>query len=279
MLLPVFWTGTFRRRNRLDVQLPAIKSMCTKYTILFLTYFTLAFGQTSQLDKIETEIRKTAYEGRFDKNDLDLNNDGTNDMLYLYQCGEPSCVKVFLNIGGLYKEQVSEQFTAYNLMPDGNKRLLYLRLKHCCGESPYVSNRVFEFGDSSASLKENYVLTNFEYIADTRLLMPTDYLPNAYSVKITADNYNMRFSPSTEKLSGKMKELFTYACEDGTNIIAKIKIGSTIKVLSERVEKNMKWLFVEIEKNTIAGSCNPIDFDFKDQKLRGWVSDEHVEKQ
>jgi hypothetical protein len=254
-------------------------SMRTVATILFLTFLTQAFGQTSQLDKIESEIKKNAMEGKFDKQIIDLNNDGKDDIIYLYQCGEPKCIKVFLNIRGLYKEQINEQYISFALWNIDNKKMFNLILTHCCGESPYFSNRTFEFNQTSATLKDNYVLTNSEYTEQTNLLTPFSYSTNYFFVKVTLDNYNLRFSPNIEKLKGKAKETFTYGCEDGTNIIAKIKIASRIKVLSELIEKDRKWLFVEVEKSMIAEKCNPIDFDFENQKLRGWISDKYVERQ
>lgn len=253
--------------------------MRTALTLLFLTFITQIFGQTSQLDKIESEIKENAMMGKFDKQIIDLNNDGKDDIIYLYQCGEPKCIKVFLNVGGLYKEQISEQCTSSFLWNVENKKILNLGLTHCCGESPYFSNRTFEFNQTSATLKDNYVLTNSEYTEQISLLTPFSYSTNPFFVKVSLDNYNLRFSPSIEKLEGKAKETFTYACEDGTNIIAKLKITSRIKVLSELIEKDRKWLFVEVENSMIAEKCNPINFEFKEQKLRGWVSDKYVERE
>lgn len=253
--------------------------MQTVLTILFLTFLTQVFGQTTQLAKIESEIKKNATTGQFDKQIIDLNNDSKDDIIYIYQCGEPRCIKVFINIDGLYKEQISEQCISFSLWTVENKKILNLRLTPCCGESPYFSNRTFEFDQTSAILKDNYVLTNNEYTGQISILTPFSYSTNPFFVKVSLDNYNLRFSPSIEKLEGKAKEIFTYACEDGTNIIAKIKIASRIKVLSELIEKDRTWLFVEVEKSMISGGCNPITFDFKEQKLRGWISNKYVERE
>ncbi|MEA5426969.1 hypothetical protein [Arcicella lustrica] len=250
-------------------------------TLFCFTILIQGFGQSSQINKIESEIKKNANDRTFEKQIIDLNNDGKNDIIYLYGCGEPNCITVFLNMDGQYKEQLHEQCNSYVLWNIDNKKMLYVRLTHCCGESPYLSNRVFEFNESSAIIKENYVLTNSSYTENTHLLEPFIYFTNTFFVKVTIDNYNLRFSPSIDKLEGKVKETFTYACEDGTNIIAKIKIASKIKVLSEIIEKDRKWLFVEVENNTIAGKeeCNPISFEFKNQKLRGWISDKYVTRE
>ncbi|RZJ51620.1 MAG: hypothetical protein EOO19_00040 [Chryseobacterium sp.] len=237
-------------------------------------------GQNSQLDKIEKEIRKNAMEGKFDKQLIDLNNDGNDDVIYSSTCaGDPKCISVYLKVGEIYKEQVNEQCSQYNIWTADDKKLLYLNLYHCCGESPYISNRLFEFNKTNASLKENYVLTNNEYTEDTSLLTPYTYAVNPYYAKVTFDNYNLRFSPSIDKLSKRVRETFTYACEDNTNIIAKIKVNSRIKVLAELIEKERIWLFIEIESNSIAGKCNPVNFEFKNQKLRGWVSSKYAERE
>ncbi|QNK64562.1 hypothetical protein H7F33_08815 [Pedobacter sp. PAMC26386] len=248
------------------------------FTVSLVLFSNLSFGQTPQLKEIENKIKKDAIGGKFEKQVVDLNNDGKNDIIYLYQCGEPKCIKVLLNIEGVYKEQVAEQCNSYAIRKINNQKLIYLTLTHCCGESPYVSKRVFEFNKTSASLKENYVLTNDEYTGNIALLMPLVYSENSVYVKVIADNYNLRFSPSIQKLEKEVKNTFVFGVEEGTNIIAKIKLGSTLKVLSELIEKDRTWLFVEVEKNTIGEKNSPIDFDFKGQKLRGWISDKYVTK-
>ncbi len=250
-----------------------------KYIFLILTFFifsTITLAQSTSLIKAEKEIQDKALGGEFDKQIIDLNNDDKSDIIYTYQCGEPRCVEVYMNIDGVYKQQIEEQ-GGYKLWQVGNEKRLSLSLYHCCGESPYTSERVFGFNQKTVTLLENYVLTNGMYTESSYLLLPEMYFQQPVFVKNTIDNYNMRFSPTIEKLSPEGKEIFTYGCEEGTNIIAKIKLGSKIKVLANLIEREPAWLFVEVEKNAIAGECNPIDFDFKDQKLRGWISDKFVE--
>lgn len=127
-------------------------------------------------------------------------------------------------------------------------------------------------------LKENYVLTNATYLEESAFLTPKFYISQPWRATIRIDNYNLRFSPTIENLKGKDKESFTFGCEYGTNIIGKIKINSSIKVLAEYIEKDRKWLFVEVEKNQLSNPNTALDFDFKNQTLRGWISDKYVKK-
>lgn len=244
--------------------------------LLFLSLFLLLqfnhlLAQNVRIEAIEKDIKSKAIGGKFTKKIIDLNHDQKEDIIYFYQCGEPNCIQIFLNINGQYKQLLNEQYTTYILQKTGRDERLHLILKHCCGESPYYSNRVFEFNQASAELKENYVLINKEYVKDSKLLTPLSYHKPA-SGKITFDNYNMRFSPEINSL----KYPFEYGCEDGTNIIAKLKSGAAVQILSELVEKDRTWLFVEVDRYSIKGKHNPVDFDFKDQKLRGWVSNKYV---
>lgn len=250
-------------------------------TLLAILLFiaTNIYGQSTKLDNIENEIRANAIGQRFDKQVVDLNNDKIDDYIYLYQCAEPKCIKLFLSIDGELKEQISEMCWGYDLYTIDNKKVLVLTLGDCCGESPYLSKRIFEFNPRKTILKENYVLTNIDYTSSSSLLEPKFYLSNQAFGKVTIADYNLRFSPTTDTLVDSEKNNFNYGAEDGTNIIAQIKIGSNINILSELVRKNKTWLFVEVDKKSISGKHNPVHFDFKDQKLRGWISDKYVERQ
>lgn len=242
--------------------------------LFFLLLLNHAFAQSTGLEAIEKEIKSRAIGGRFTKQMVDLNKDQKDDVIYLYECGEPKCIQVFLNINGQYKEQVNEQFTNYIILETTPKKQIYLRLLHCCGESPYSSMRMFEFNQISAELKENYVLTNKDYVKNTKFLTPLAYQKPTLG-KVTFDNYNLRFSPDVNPL----KYSFDYGCEEGTNIIAKLKSGSVVQILSELIDKDRTWLFVEVNSSSINGKHNPVDFDFKGQHLRGWISSKKVERQ
>lgn len=247
--------------------------------ILYLLCNTVALkAQSADIKQIEKGIKLQAMEGKYQKKSVDLNNDGRIDVVYTYQCGEPKCVEVYLNIEGTYKKVVSEPFGNSKLDETTSKKQLQLILYHCCGESPYESRRLFGFGKNAALVEENYVLTNDEYVEEKNaMLLPTVYLATPRFVSNTIDNYNVRYSPTIKETGKKGVDDFVFTCEEGTNIIAKLKQKSTIKVLAEKVETVRTWLFVEIEKSAIVGECNPVNFDFKDQKLRGWISGKFTE--
>lgn len=252
-----------------------------KSTLIFciLLYSSQLLAQNQQIDKIEQEIRSGAIGGEFEKLSIDLNNDNIPDIIYLYQAAEPKAIEVYLNMDGTYKRMLKEMCSSYSLWQVGDVKKLQLTLYTCCGESPYISKRMFSFKQSQAQLLENYVITNRDYVANAYLLVPEIYLPDTYYVRTTTENYNMRFLPSIDKFREADSETFSYGCEDGTNIIAKIKIGSQLKVLAELIEKDRTWLFVEMEESAIAEGCNPLNFDFDNQKLRGWVSGKFVKKE
>ncbi|NQX43682.1 hypothetical protein SAMN05421820_1302 [Pedobacter steynii] len=106
------------------------------FIVLFLFFYIQSQAQTDQLQKIENDIKANAMEHKFDKQIIDLNNDQIDDYIYLYQCGEPKCIKVYLNINGILKEQIAEQCWSYRVFNINNRKILTLILGHCCGKAP-----------------------------------------------------------------------------------------------------------------------------------------------
>lgn len=95
-------------------------------------------------------------------------------------------------------------------------------------------------------------------------------------VVINISNYNLRFSPDTDPLKGDEKETFTFRITESTNIIAQIKMGSKINILSELIQWDRSWLFIEVDLTFLVDKDHPVNFDFKDQQLRGWISSKYV---
>ncbi|SDO81875.1 hypothetical protein SAMN05421820_1303 [Pedobacter steynii] len=142
-------------------------------------------------------------------------------------------------------------------------------------ESPYVSIRSVEFDTNRALIKDNYVLTNGAYTGAS-MLSPPFYSKQREPAVINTNNYNLRFSPNTDLLKGAEKETFTFGITEGTNIIAQIKMGSKINILSELIQRDRSWLFIEVDPTFLVGKDHPVSFDFKDQQLRGWISSKYV---
>jgi hypothetical protein len=239
-----------------------------------------ASGQTvsPQLEEIERKLKEYVISGDLNRQVADLNRDGKDDVIYSCHCSESYCIWVYLHLDGQYVEQIHEFFSECELWNIDGKMLLYLQEHHCCGESPFISNRVFEFNDTQAVIRENYVTVSPLYVEDRRQLTPPFYMEKPYPVKIVNDNYNLRFSPEI-RVFKESNEDFFFTCENYTNIIAKIKGNAVAKVLSALVKADRTWLFVEIESDAIRDKCtNPISFGYKDQKLRGWISANYVEK-
>ena len=241
--------------------------------IFFITSFSFSQAELSkEIELIEKNIKANSATKDFQKLETDLDNDKDLDYIYLYQCSEPKCIEVYLNVNQKLEKVISEFCYDYYLF-NNLKKDLVIKQNHCCGESPYTSNRVFNFYSDKISLKENYVIFNEGY----ELLEPVLYLTSPYNVKVLNNNYNVRFSPNIREYS---EDESMFSCEPNTNIIGKLKVNSNPKVLSELIRENRIWLFIEIDSESLNSSLcnNPIDYEFKEQKLRGWISNNFVEK-
>lgn len=225
--------------------------------------------------EIETEI--TVF---------DLDNDSDMDVVINSQCSENKCLEVYLNIEGNYTRVINEfgsqLFELTNSIEgEASKLVLKSLTHHCCGESPFGSHRSFIFIKDKVIIVDNYVLYDHDTYNEEdnyRLtLTPDQYLLKTYEVKVKVDSYNVRFSADLSPHNS----LFT--CSEQTNIIAKLKNGATVKVIGEFKGNDYEertWLYVEISKESLySGECSsPISYGFDKQKLRGWISNKHVEK-
>ena len=252
------------------------------FLILFLGSFIFqVFGQVSSLRNLDDKVRKYAEEASgseaYNRVIIDLNNDENDDVIYSYICGELNCMRVFLNINGQYKEKLFAHYSSYSL---SDSKKLHLYEYSCCGESPFFSNRIYEFNATSAILAENYIETNSSYTKN-KFLAPSNYLYKPYSVKILNEDYNLRFSPDME-LFEDSDESFMFTCEIRTNIIAKIRANAIVKVLAEFETKERKWLYVEVKRQSIKDRCRITDFEeesaSQNQAIRGWIRGNYVER-
>lgn len=218
-----------------------------------------------QLLKIENKLSK------YKKKTIDLDNDGDMDFIYLYQCGEPKCIDIYINVDKKLKKKISETYFEYSLDSLNNK--IHIKHSHCCGESPFVSFRSFKFLEDEINLNANYVIFN----ESNEILLPKGLLKNSYLVEVLKENYNVRFSPNIKKYQDEDSE---FSCVANTNIIGKLKRGSIIRVLYELKKEKRTWFFVEIQKLSLKDNlCNsPISFNFENQHLRAWVSAKFLKK-
>lgn len=252
-----------------------------RFNLLLIVLYTVTVtSQVKSLNDFEYQLKQNLGEYQdFKKQIIDLNNDQLDDVIYLYGCGEPNCISVLLNNHNVYKIVIEEQCFNYNLFKiNAAEYHLDLTLYHCCGDSPYMSKREFVIADDKAVLLDNYVKIDEDYIGHKVLTTPQNYNTSAYFVTNTVNDYNLRFSPTIELFDKKLKESFTFGCEEGTNIISKINLKSTIKVLAELIQSDRTWLYVEIDGNSLNKKCNPVEFDFEHQKIRGWISNKFVTK-
>jgi hypothetical protein len=250
------------------------------YMALFLLSLPFqSFGQTVFLEEVEQEMWENAVDRKICKQIVDLNGDGIYDVVYSSSCGELTCIRVFLQINGKYVEQLNSGCSSYYL----EKKSIELTEGSCCGESAFISHRIFEFDKTSAHLVENYIITSTNYTEGKRTYPRSDFHKSPYYVRVLNNNYNLRFSPDTAAIINEADVNFT--CQPYTNIIAKLKIRSRLKVLAEDSDGDRTWLYVETGEETLADRCWITDFDeitwFNHQHpaIRGWVSGRYTEKE
>jgi len=139
--------------------------MKTPVLIIYLFIPFLMFSQngiSEQLKTIEKAIEPNSMDG-FTKQEVDLDNDGDLDYIYLYQCAEPKCLEVYLNVNQNLEKVLFEFCYDYNLYHNDVQKELKVKLNHCCGESPFTSVRSFKFNKDQFSINENYVIFNDSY--------------------------------------------------------------------------------------------------------------------
>jgi len=248
----------------------------------------LAYSQNNSIDKIIDNYKKNYLTPGSDLNQkiVDLDNDNDLDYIFSFSCGEGNCLRVFINENGSFKKVIDEfgivSFDLSNSQRNSpSKIILKSKTNHCCGESPYGSFREFYFNNNQMYVKSNYVIYNYDSYNNEdnyRLIInPWKILDQAYDITILFDNYNVRFSADLDSHNS------TFTCPDQTNIIAKLKKNSTVKVIAEHKgndHEQRTWLYVEIPNSAIQeNSCPPpLTYEFENQKLRGWISNKSVRK-
>lgn len=217
---------------------------------------------------------------------IDLDNDGDLDYIFSFGCGEGNCLRLYLKTNDKYIKVIDEfGIVSYNFMDSkenkASKLILNSISNHCCGESPFGSNRDFSFNNNKLTIENNYVYYNYEIYNEEdnyRLtLVPDKILHKGYQVTIKIDNYNVRFSADLKQHNS------TFTCPEKTNIIAKLRKGAIVKVIGEfkgNDSEERTWLYVEIPNQAINDNeCpSPISYGFEKQKLRGWISNKYVKK-
>ncbi|WP_421853107.1 hypothetical protein [Marinomonas sp.] len=259
-------------------------------SIVLGVFISYCFAQEVITNPIEKVI-KTINEDGNRLSDLtikvvDLDNDNDEDYLFSYICGEPMCLKIYLNDNGLYKKVIDEfgyiEFEYSDSIKGETSKLIVNSLtRHCCGESPFPSYRSFSFSKDNVIIENNYVSYDYKSYSDEvkyLTLTPSELFKDPYEVKINAENYNARFSADLDYHSAD------FTCFENTNVIAQLIKGKVVKVIGESKGDDYKertWLYVEIPDQAIKISdvCpSPISYDFSNQKLNAWISSKYVEK-
>jgi hypothetical protein len=234
------------------------------------------------LEKVEQEMRENADNGKVDKQIVDLNVDGKEDVIYSSAFGDMFHIRVFLQIEGQFVEKINTGCTYYTV-DSSSVRSLQL-IETCCGESPFTSHRMFVFNDTSAYLVVNYIITNGGYTED-KITIPSIFLGEPYSVIVLNNNYNLRFSPDMNAFESSNEDNYMFTCQANTNIIATLKIQSRLKVLAKVTNGDRIWLYVEAGEEAIANKCRITDFDaltpfsLQHPSIIGWVSSRYTKKE
>jgi hypothetical protein len=265
-----------------EVKSPETKAIKTFILFSLLCFSLTLSGQTVSPEKAEREMLGNANDGEeVKKQSADLNGDGREDLIYSCGYGEMIGIRVFLQTGDGYVEAINTGCTSFTLptSPAENRQLQLV--ENSGGESPFTSYRTFIFDGTSARLVENYIVTNKDY-TEGRITVPPSLTDNPYHVK-TLTNCNLRFSPDMEVFKNSADIGFTLGRH--TNIIAVVKAGVRLKVLSEFPAEGRTWLYVEVEEQSIENS-QVTDFDaissFNDHRhpsLRGWISNRYVKRE
>jgi len=255
--------------------------------LLLSKIFSLNAQDLIELKEIHKSIKEKAT-GEISVKCIDLDNDGDKDFLFTYPRGESDYFEVYLTINGKLKNVISEFGSIsfdYKNSFDFKASLIILKsdFNHCCGESPFDSSRRFTFNNDNFEIIENYVRYDHEnYCFDQRLwdykFFPSRFLKNPYSVIITENNNNVRFSSDLENHKAD------FICIDNSNIIGQLNKNAKVIVLAEEKGKDRDlrtWLYVEINESDLnTKTCNnPLNYNFKGQTLRGWISDRNTIKQ
>ena len=255
--------------------------------VLLFQIFTVSAQDLSELNKIIDSIKKKSI-GEISTKCIDLDNDGDKDYLFIYRCGESNCFEIYLTIDKKLERVIQELGNiSYDFKDSVDFKTSYLELKselnHCCGESPFDSYRKFVFKNDSYEIIENYVRYDYEnYCVDDKIwyytFLPSNFSSNYYSVKITENINNIRFSADLEKHKAD------FVCIESSNVIGQLKKNAIVNVLAEKKGKDedlRTWLYVEIDESDLnKETCNsPLTYEFKEQKLRGWISNKYTMRQ
>lgn len=265
----------------------SIKKSYFLLSFVLLFVYRSASAQSSAIESFYQEYLASAN-GEINTKVIDLDKDTDLDYVFTYPCGEAMCLKIVLDINGTYKEVIDE-FGRLSVelenSPDFTQSVISLKSQnsHCCGESPFRSYRSFVFEGDKAKIVDNYVLYDpWQYNEEDnhRLqLLPLSfhYLPNFYPVRINKQGYNIRFSADLESHPAY------FTCVENSNVIAQLKMGAVVNVLGSSVgddQEERTWLYVEVGQDALfeTDCVSPLSYEFKDQKLRGWISDKYTTK-
>ncbi|MDR2146808.1 MAG: hypothetical protein LBE91_10160 [Tannerella sp.] len=233
------------------------------------------------LEREEQEMLANSIDGKVRKQTEDLNGDGEDDIIFFYAAGETHNICIYLQYKGRYYRKIDTTCGAYSLyrVEHTGKSKIQLHDWQCCGDSPFFWTFAYGFDGLSVSIVENFITVNNEYVEDKKTC-PVSLLDTPYHVKTLNSNYNIRFSPDTDSFFNKSDVWFT--CTQNTNIIATLKAGANLKVLSEQSDGERIWLYVEVRENSIMDKCETKDFfniaSRPSPSLRGWISRQYTER-
>lgn len=207
--------------------------------------------------------------------ELDLNNDGLEDIIFDGQSGgEPRQISIYINRGKQFKKIFNDYQGILKLeFTKGILSTLTIKDWGCCAEVN-VANKFYKVIEIDNELKFKLVKI-VKYIDGTKL--PKKYCTTTKVLKILNNNYNLRASPVIDDTTE-----FYYGGEPTIgNTVGLIKEGSLGTVIGESIDDTGRvWYFVsimpefELKATVFYDSADEI----KSHKC-GWVSSRFVEVQ
>jgi hypothetical protein len=225
--------------------------MTTKIYLLLLIGISLQ-SCTLSMEKEEREMQSACISGEIEKRATDVNGDGKDDLLYYYRVGEIHNFRAYIRSKGGYIKKIDILCGDYSIYRDDRTGDTRIRLQEwgCCGENPFFQTWTYQFDGTTVSIPENYIET-YEVYTEGKKTAPSSWLDNPYYVRTLNDSYNLRFSPDMDIFEGSNEENFLFTCQPNTNIIATVKSGVRLKVLSEQSGEERTWLYVEVEEDAL----------------------------
>lgn len=203
---------------------------------------------------------------------LDLDSDDDLDFIFDgWSGGEPTCVRVYLNIDNTYNK-VFDEFQEITAIELGKNGLTSLSIQDpgCCAS--YITFNM-DFQVETSKDKMNFLLVNrTARIQNTEL--PTNELKEPVRFEIENEIYYLRATPKIDTTN-----LWYEGDEGEGNIIAELKKGDQGRAIGKSTDSTGRvWWFVEIDPEFKPNKSYFYDLEERPTKVTGWMSSRFVKE-